>query len=76
MSRRIFTLFSVAALVVVIGAQSAQAGRFGPRSCRSPRQKAAVQRHVVKSSNVGLRQVDGRTTWDLGKQTGRWPSLP
>jgi len=77
MNRRyLFSLLAVAALIVVIGAQSAWAGRIRQHRRHAPRWKAAVQTRISQSNSLAIRRADGKTLWDLGKQQGQWPSLP
>ena len=81
MVRRISVVLGVVALLVVISAADAHAARYrgsnyrGIRSFRAPRSNSA--RYVAKPGVYPrVRQINGKTLWDLGKQNGQWPSLP
>jgi len=81
MMRRIFFVLGAVALLVVMSAADANAARYrgssyrGIRSFRAPRYNAT--RYVAKPGVYPrVRQINGKTLWDLGKQNGQWPSLP
>jgi hypothetical protein len=78
MIRRIAIVFCAAALLVVISAADSQAARYRGSSHRGLRaQRPSAARHVAKPCVYPrVRQIDGRTLWDLGKQNGQWPRLP
>ena len=81
MMRRVIVVLGAAALLVVLSAADTQAARYRGsryRSFRSSRvHRISATRSVAKPSVYPrVRQIDGRTLWDLGKQNGQWPSLP
>jgi len=82
MMRRILIVLGAAALLVVLGSTDARAGRY--RAVRSRVSWTSyhpasyrVSRSVVRPwAYPRVRQIDGKTLWDLGKQKGAWPTLP
>jgi len=73
MMRRITVVISAAALFVAIGAVDTQAARHRSSHARRP---SATKRVAKPCVYPRVRQIDGRTLWDLGKQNGQWPRLP
>ena len=77
MIRRISIVLCAAALLVAVSAVDTQAARYRGSSHRSLRaQRPSATQRAAKSVYPRVRQVDGRTLWDLGKQNGQWPQLP
>lgn len=78
MMRRITIVLGAAALLVAISAADTQAARYRGSSYRGSRaQRPSAARQVAKPCLYPrVRQIDGRTLWDLGKQNGQWPKLP
>jgi hypothetical protein len=81
MIRSLFSLLATVALVVATSAVEADAARFsrfGHRVLTSPRihRQDTAGRAAKPAVYPRVRQIDGRTLWDLGKQKGQWPSLP
>lgn len=74
--RTVFCLLSALALGLVIHVDTAQAARYRPSRRQAPRCESAWRSPACQPSSPGVRQVDGRTLWDLGKQNGQWPRLP
>ena len=78
--RFLFSVLAVLALAFTISAESAEAGRFRLRrwsgQSRRPVARVNVGRAAPRAPSYMVRQVNGRTLWDLGKQMGQWPSLP
>jgi hypothetical protein len=73
MITRTLILLGAVALFVVVSAAEAQAARYRGYSHRSYRASHRVARTYVYPR---VRQIDGRTLWDLGMQKGQWPSMP
>lgn len=62
-----FTLALLAGLLVLGSESSARPAR---RSVRWIAPTASVS----SPASPGLRQIDGRTLWDLGNRGGQWPT--
>ncbi len=74
MMRRIVLGLGAVALLAVISASDAQAARYRRASNRAPRMSAT--RSVAKQCVYPrVRQINGKSLWDLGKQNGQWPSF-
>jgi len=76
---RILAVLASVVLVVMVttaDANAAHSGRANHRGWRNRTVYNTVTKQTVKRGVYPrLRQVDGRTLWDLGKQKGQWPSL-
>jgi len=66
--KSIVLVLSVVALLA-FSAPNAQAGRYRRASIRTPRVNA------TRCVYPRVRQINGKTLWDLGKKNGQWPSL-
>lgn len=75
--RRILFLIGITALIVATTTADLQAARHRGR-LRVPRttSSGAVRSVVKPTAYPRVRQIDGRTLWDLGMQKGQWPVLP
>jgi hypothetical protein len=75
--RFLCSLIAAVTLVCAANVNVAEAGLF--RQWRfSGRYRPAARAYAPRYVSGGgmVRQVDGRSLWDLGKQNGQWPSLP
>jgi hypothetical protein len=75
--RRFLAPFLVVTLLVAVVAVDARAAQ-SRRGLRSTHTKRAVAgQHAAKPSVYPrVRQIDGKSLWDLGMQKGQWPQLP
>ena len=78
MLRRILVVSACALLVLAHVSESEAARRVHwGRRVRAKMSHQVASRSVVKpGAYPRIRQVDGKTLWDLGKQKGQWPQLP
>jgi hypothetical protein len=67
------TFLSVLLVASLTFAPVTQANSLGRRHIS----RNVVNRPVTKSSTYPrVRQLDGKSLWDLGMQKGQWPKLP
>ncbi len=78
MMHRILVALGAVAMLVVLGTAETQAARYRGSACQSSRSAyTQPRRSVVKPcAYPRVRQINGKTLWDLGKQEGQWPTLP
>lgn len=77
MMRRLLLITSVFALLVAYTAVDAHAARQRGSWRGSSAARPSEARSVIKPTDYPrVRQIDGKTLWDLGKQKGQWPTLP
>jgi hypothetical protein len=74
---RIMAMTALVAMLLVCDTTVCEAGRFTRmRVLRSRSQY--VPKQTTKSQVATyprVRQIDGRSLWDLGKQNGQWPQI-
>jgi hypothetical protein len=77
MMKRCVAMIAVAALVLLSSTAAVEAGHR-PRA-RMLRPIHSVTRqaspHTTAATYPRVRQIDGRSLWDLGKQNGQWPPI-
>ncbi len=78
---RMFAALGSATLIVAMSAaevDAARVGRWGHRRAwnRNAPRNTATQRVAKQHTYPRVRQIEGKTLWNLGKQKGAWPLMP
>jgi hypothetical protein len=80
MIHRIFLVLGAVALLFAVSTADAQAAHYRSASYRSVGSYRAARASVTyyqpkRCVYPRVRQINGKTLWDLGKQNGQWPSF-
>lgn len=76
--RRIILSLTAVAIIALVSVTDVSASVFksGRLLKIDGRRVAAVKKVANKCEYPKVKQIDGRTLWDLGKTNGSWPEMP